>query len=404
MAKKIILYFSRNTIKAAPVILGSHPAVEKTIDYEYSVGALTEALKKIKNDLKIDGPVRILLDDSLSYIVDLAIPKNIADERKYLAEKIQDDIPEILENPDWDFKEVGSDKDEKRVLVFAPVKDFFVKLSWSLKEIPLQVEAIEPVSLALRRASDPIIGLAKKKDIKGKDEEVLNMKPKDVKIEPVEEEVKTPTVPEEEAVEKTVDEPVKKVVDSSEEASNIITVESKSMPEVKPEEHIFEEEKSVEPEEKSSKKWLVIFLVFVILVVAAGLAYYFLVVKKASAPLPEGKTPTAETTVTVTPTSAPVNLADYKIKILNGSGIAGQAGVVEEILKEEGFTDFATGNADNYDYEATEVSLKENIPDKVFEAINRALNSKYKVEKQAKAVAADADYAILIVVGVKNDK
>ncbi len=68
-------------------------------------------------------------------------------------------------------------------------------------------------------------------------------------------------------------------------------------------------------------------------------------------------TPTKTPLPTVTPTPAFAK-QDLKIKILNGSGIVGKAGVVSDILKEKGFTEILTGNADNYDYTLSELEVK----------------------------------------------
>jgi hypothetical protein len=47
-----------------------------------------------------------------------------------------------------------------------------------------------------------------------------------------------------------------------------------------------------------------------------------------------------------------------RIKVLNGSGVSGKASAVKEILKEKGYQEILTGNADSFDYEKTEVLVK----------------------------------------------
>ncbi len=58
-----------------------------------------------------------------------------------------------------------------------------------------------------------------------------------------------------------------------------------------------------------------------------------------------------------TPTEK-INRELIKIKILNGSGIKGKAGKVSDILKELGYQEIVTGNADNFDYLTTEIQIK----------------------------------------------
>jgi hypothetical protein len=68
--------------------------------------------------------------------------------------------------------------------------------------------------------------------------------------------------------------------------------------------------------------------------------------------------PTAVPTNTPTPTPEP-DRESLRVKVLNGSGTAGKASDVKAILSEAGYTDILTGNADSFDYEKTEIQLKE---------------------------------------------
>lgn len=71
--------------------------------------------------------------------------------------------------------------------------------------------------------------------------------------------------------------------------------------------------------------------------------------------------------VTLTPTQAPpaptptpsFSRRDLNIKVLNGSGVAGRASTVKDTLKEKEWGEILTGNADTFDFEKTEVQVKE---------------------------------------------
>lgn len=71
-------------------------------------------------------------------------------------------------------------------------------------------------------------------------------------------------------------------------------------------------------------------------------------------------------TVAVTPTATPptptptpnFKKEEVNIKILNGSGTKGKATEVKDILKDKGYVEIVTGNADNFDYEITEIQVK----------------------------------------------
>lgn len=75
---------------------------------------------------------------------------------------------------------------------------------------------------------------------------------------------------------------------------------------------------------------------------------------------------TKKNVVTITPTiisPSPTPTPDFKkedvkIKILNGSGLKGKATEIKEILKNKGYMDIVTGNADNFDFKITEIQVK----------------------------------------------
>ena len=79
------------------------------------------------------------------------------------------------------------------------------------------------------------------------------------------------------------------------------------------------------------------------------------------------KTPLINKPISPTPTNSPTpsptpsfKKDELKIKILNGSGTAGKATELKDILKDKGYGEILTGNADNFDYVKTEVQTKKN--------------------------------------------
>ena len=108
-----------------------------------------------------------------------------------------------------------------------------------------------------------------------------------------------------------------------------------------------------------------------------------------STPTPDEPTPT------LTP---PVIREELKIKVLNGSGIRGKAGVVKDFLKAVGYEDILTGNAESFDYETTVIQYKKNqesIKDFVSEDIQSEIEDTIKFEVLAEDEAAD----VVIIVG-----
>ncbi len=75
-------------------------------------------------------------------------------------------------------------------------------------------------------------------------------------------------------------------------------------------------------------------------------------------------TPSPEKEPTEEPKPSPsIKREDVKVKILNGSGVKGKASEIKEALQDAGYTDVITGNADNFDYEKSEIQVKEEKKD-----------------------------------------
>lgn len=119
-------------------------------------------------------------------------------------------------------------------------------------------------------------------------------------------------------------------------------------------------------------------------------------------------TPTVVLAPSITPdksASSAANLTSdltfYDIKVLNGSGIPGEAGKVEKLLKDKGYSVLETGNAASYDYEDTVVQAKEKVPAAFVDSLTDFLNKTYSVaEKEVYTGGSSVD--IIIIVGSKK--
>lgn len=117
---------------------------------------------------------------------------------------------------------------------------------------------------------------------------------------------------------------------------------------------------------------------------------------------------TSETTPSVTPVPTQVeeevDLKQLSVSVLNGSGKAGEAGKVEDLLVESGFSEdkITTGNADSYDYEETAVSLKVGLSAKVMDAVKISLTDVYALDTSGDELEENSSYDIVIIVGSKK--
>ncbi|MFH2019259.1 MAG: LytR C-terminal domain-containing protein [bacterium] len=113
--------------------------------------------------------------------------------------------------------------------------------------------------------------------------------------------------------------------------------------------------------------------------------------------------PTEIIIATPTPEPSPASsaeLAVFKLQILNGSGVPGEAGAVNTILESEGFDTAETDNAENYNYTDTIVQFKAGISDSVYTSIEMALSGKYTLRK-GDELPDSSDYDIIVTVGTK---
>ncbi len=153
------------------------------------------------------------------------------------------------------------------------------------------------------------------------------------------------------------------------------------------------------------KMFVVFLLIFAVLgALIGGLYYYKQKVSGDSMTSTETPTP-AE--VTPEPTATPAvsfEISEFKVNILNGSGIKGEANKVESLLTKFGFTKekIDTGNASSFDYKTTSVALKKGVPEEVFEKVKEALGTGYDVVKGVGTVKDSSSYDIEIIVGKKS--
>ncbi|KKQ84931.1 MAG: hypothetical protein UT08_C0012G0027 [Candidatus Woesebacteria bacterium GW2011_GWB1_38_8] len=177
---KTIIAVTRKYIIGAKVRLRDKKVV-KAFQSEWDYILLNDVMEKLKTALNAKK-VRVLISDDLSYTLRLKIPVDLTgeQERAFIYEKIKEEIPENLDDSEWDFKvyrkeTIAKTEDEKEIFIFAPVKRLYQGMVESFDKLGISVEAIEPQVIASARHPNPLVGLALKKDLKGKDEEVLNL-------------------------------------------------------------------------------------------------------------------------------------------------------------------------------------------------------------------------------------
>lgn len=101
-----------------------------------------------------------------------------------------------------------------------------------------------------------------------------------------------------------------------------------------------------------------------------------------------------------TPTTAELDKEAYEITVLNGSGIAGEAAAVQEILEDAGFKVGTVGNAETADFTETEISAKSSVSEEYLDELEKTLGERGEV----KVVDAPSSQTENVVVTVGSSK
>ena len=160
-----------------------------------------------------------------------------------------------------------------------------------------------------------------------------------------------------------------------------------------------------ESSEKNAK-WLW-FLIILIIIGAIVFAYFRGIGPFAKFRGQTEESPTPKTTLFSSPSpkaeatpGANLDKSEPKIRILNGSGKAGVASVVKDLLEGKGYKVVVIGNAASFDFERTVLRFKSSFA-KFEEVLTRDLSDNYSVTTAADDLEATDEADIEVVVGAK---
>ncbi|MDA1317173.1 MAG: LytR C-terminal domain-containing protein [bacterium] len=112
-------------------------------------------------------------------------------------------------------------------------------------------------------------------------------------------------------------------------------------------------------------------------------------------------TPTPEPIPTKAPTPTPapeIKRDGISVKVLNGSGVSGKAGVVKSFLQEAGYESILTANADAFDFEVTVIQTKKDGDD-LKKLMAKDIASELEGEVEFETLNEDDAADIIIIVG-----
>lgn len=158
--------------------------------------------------------------------------------------------------------------------------------------------------------------------------------------------------------------------------------------------------------QEKNAKWLWL-LILLIIVGALVFAYW-----KGFGPFAQlkgqlTKEEASPTTTSFFPSSSPeasagaeLDKSEPKIRVLNGSGKAGAASSMQDLLEGKGYNVTSVGNADNYDFTTTIVRFKETFK-KYSEVLLSDLSGSYSAKEGDEDLTATDSADIEVIVGTK---
>lgn len=153
------------------------------------------------------------------------------------------------------------------------------------------------------------------------------------------------------------------------------------------------------PKEKKSNVAVPVAVVLILLLLVGGVFFF---VKSRTASVEPSPSPTLEAPIITEQTPSPtptVSKESIKIKILNGTGTAGEAALLKDKLSSAGYVNVEAGNASRQDYTDTQVAFDSDVPQSVKDEIVSVLKSTYKGLKETSGVGTGFD--VEIVTGLR---
>ncbi len=343
MKKEIyVLSLSRSEVELSIVdsknkkVLDKHKTKWNPDSPEESAKIL-EFLKSSKKSSKI----RILLRKDAYYLLELPYKAGLT--RRDIHKKVSGIIPEELDEKSWDYKVV-----EEKIVAFAPVKSIYEAILKPLKETQKEVEAVEPEEISIQQNEDPVIGIALKTDLKGKDTEVLNL-----------EEKKEPR-----------------------KAANKKDKQNKTEEEIK----------------KQDLKKNIILIVVIMLLFGGAIFMLVSYSNKVKARKANNIQKTLEEIEKKDKRTQPTTQRMEEMKILI-TGIELEKDHAKEILEAEGFEKIAVGKNLDEEPEKTLLQRKKDVLQETIDLIEQALNSEYDLEISEEPLEEENENSVVLTVG-----
>lgn len=377
--------------------------------FEWDGISMDNVFERISRELKIDK-VRIILGNDVSYVTAVKVDQPLL-TREGVLKMIKPWMPFEVDNDCFDWKEVVLARDEVWVQLVALEKGLLLSLSSAVLKNNVSVRLVTSIGVLLAKktigreapavikwlgkenflvlavngltdlivssmAEEDLMVYAKQKWQLAVNPEELFLNEKDLNLSDYTFSEKT------KGEDKSIlNLPILKEIIMEEKQEEIINNEP---------EYIGNTQMEVK---KSSSGW--IYVIILLVMIAVSILVYKLVFSNRNSAIEVEVTPTPTPTEIITPEPEKPDLSLYKVQVLNGSGITGEAAKVKTSLVADGFVNVDTGNT-TATSEAT-IKSKTEISQSVLDIVMGNLED-YKIGTPGALLDGDK-YDIVVVIG-----
>ena len=156
-------------------------------------------------------------------------------------------------------------------------------------------------------------------------------------------------------------------------------------------------------ENKSSYLWIIIPVALLVGAFVGGLITYFSGISKLNEPeVIPSPLPSVESVASPSPSpvASTVKREDFKLQVLNGSGVSGLAGKAKMYLEGLGYKSVAVGNANVSNLTETKIAVK-GKNDEALALLKADLAKNYTVAAEIDTLPASSPYDFVITLGSK---
>lgn len=165
-------------------------------------------------------------------------------------------------------------------------------------------------------------------------------------------------------------------------------------------------ERAVVDNRKKTPKILIPIIIILLLVVGGVAAYFFMNKNASTTDTTEASTsPTTAPIDEPEPTEEEIDLKEYKIMVINGTEVAGEAGKLKTTLTDAGFDVTSVGNADKTTYTKTIIQAKSSVKKGFVEKLKSEISGTYEVgSNETLDDEDDNNVDVKIIIGIPADK